>query len=49
VNAGLTANSTEVSRMAAASADQAVRYLGDFFAKQGWISGNQVKPPRFAY
>ncbi|HMF50273.1 MAG TPA: DUF4410 domain-containing protein [Candidatus Saccharimonadales bacterium] len=49
VNAGLTANSTEVSRMAAASADQAVRYLGDFFAKQGWINGNQVKPPRFAY
>ena len=49
VNAGLTANSTEVSRMAAASADQAVRYLSDFFAKQGWINGNQVNPPRFAY
>jgi hypothetical protein len=30
VNAGLTVNSTEVSRTAAASADQAVRYLGDF-------------------
>jgi hypothetical protein len=49
VSAGLTANSTEVSRMAAASADQAVRYLGDFFAKQGWINGNHMKPPRFAY
>jgi hypothetical protein len=49
VNAGLTTNSTEVSRMAAASADQAVRYLGDFFAQQDWINGNQVNPPRFAY
>jgi len=33
---------------AARAADQAVRYLGDFFAKQGWING-KVKPPRFAY
>ncbi len=34
---------SEVERMAAHSADQAVAYLSEFFAKQGWIRPDQVK------
>jgi hypothetical protein len=46
VAAGLNGNSSAVGRMAAASADQAIRYLSEFFAKQGWIPENQVRPAR---
>jgi hypothetical protein len=35
--------------MAAASADQAVRYLSEFFAKQGWISQDMIKRARISY
>ena len=34
---------SEVERMAGHSADQAVAYLSEFFAKQGWIHPDQVK------
>lgn len=34
---------SEIERMAAHSADQAVAYLSEFFAKQGWIRPDQVK------
>jgi hypothetical protein len=34
---------SEVARMASHSADQAVAYLSEFFAKQGWISPDQVR------
>jgi hypothetical protein len=34
---------SEVERMAAHSADQAVAYLSEFFAEQGWILPDQVK------
>ncbi len=34
---------SEVERMAGHSADQAVAYLSEFFAKQGWIRPDQVK------
>ncbi len=34
---------SEVERMAAHSADQAVAYLSEFFANQGWIRPDQVK------
>ena len=34
---------SEIERMAAHSADQAVAYLSEFFAKQGWIPPDQVK------
>ncbi len=34
---------SEVERMAAHSADQAVAYLSEFFARQGWIRPDQVK------
>ncbi len=34
---------SEVERMGGQSADQAVAYLSEFFAKQGWIRPDQVK------
>ena len=34
---------SEIERMAAHSADQAVAYLSEFFAKQDWIRPDQVK------
>ncbi len=34
---------SEVERIAAHSADQAVAYLSEFFAKQGWIRPDQLK------
>ena len=37
---------SEVERMAAHSADQAVAYLSEFFAKQDWIRPDQVKRPK---
>jgi hypothetical protein len=53
VTAGMAASSavggavkehhSEVERMAGHSADQAVAYLSEFFAKQGWIRPDQVK------
>jgi len=33
-------------RMTGHSADQAVKYLSEFFAKQGWIRPDQLKKPR---
>lgn len=36
---------SEIERMAAHSADQAVAYLSEFFVKQGWIRPDQVKRP----
>jgi len=49
VATGLTHNSSDVVRMAAASADEAVRYLSEFFAKLGWIKTGQLKKARIAY
>jgi len=49
VATGLTANGSTVGHMAAASADQAVRFLSEFFARQGWIAEDQVKGARIAY
>jgi len=39
----IKAYKSEVDRMAAKSADEAVKYLGEFFQKQGWIRPGQVK------
>ncbi len=39
---------SEVERMAGHSADQAVAYLSEFFAKQGWIPPDRVKKPKVA-
>ena len=49
VATGLTANGSTVGHMAAASADQAVRFLSEFFARQGWIAEGQVRGARMAY
>ena len=46
---GLDTYSSDVERMTANSADQAVRYLSEFFLKQGWIRKEQVRKARIAY
>jgi hypothetical protein len=38
-----------VAAMAAANADQAARYLSEFFAKQGWVDAAKVKKARIGY
>jgi hypothetical protein len=40
---------SDVERMSANSADQVVRYLSEFFVKQGWIRADQVRKARMAY
>ena len=40
---------SDVARMAASSGDQVVRYLSEFFAKQGWIRADQVRKARMIY
>ena len=40
---------SDVARMAAASGDQVVRYLSEFFAQQGWIRPDQVRKARISY
>lgn len=55
VTVGLTAaravgsGPSNVGDMATASADQAVRYLSEFFARQNWIATNQAKKARIGY
>ena len=46
---GVTTYKSEVARMAASSGDQVVRYLSEFFAKQGWIRADQVRKARVVY
>jgi hypothetical protein len=46
---GAKTYSSDVERMTANSADQAVRYLSEFFLKQGWIRKEQVRKARIAY
>ena len=43
---GVKTYKSDVARMAAASGDQAARYLSEFFAKQGWIRADQVRKAR---
>jgi hypothetical protein len=43
---GVKTYKSDVARMAASSGDQAVRYLSEFFAKQGWIRADQVRKAR---
>jgi Domain of unknown function (DUF4410) len=42
-------HNSDVARMAAASGDQVVRYLSEFFAQQGWIRADQVRKARISY
>jgi hypothetical protein len=46
---GVKTYKSDVARMAAESGDQVVRYLSEFFAKQGWIRPDQVRKARMAY
>ena len=46
---GTKTYNSDVARMAAASGDQVVRYLSEFFAQQGWIRSDQVRKARIAY
>jgi hypothetical protein len=46
---GLKTYNSDMERMTANSADQAVRYLSEFFLKQGWIGKKQVRKARIAY
>ncbi len=49
IGTGYEAYRTDVVQMAMFSAEQSVRYLSEFFAKQGWIGSDQVKKARIAY
>ena len=49
VAAGVNGKASDIGHMAAASADQVVRYLSEFFAKQGWISQDLIKRARISY
>ncbi|MBM4260431.1 MAG: DUF4410 domain-containing protein [Deltaproteobacteria bacterium] len=46
---GFKPDSDEVVPMAGSSGDQAVRYLSEFFARQGWIPPDRVRRARIAY
>jgi len=46
---GVKTYKSDVARMAAASGDQAARYLSEFFAAQGWIRSDQVRKARMVY
>jgi hypothetical protein len=46
---GVKTYKSDVARMAAASGDQVVRYLSEYFAKQGWIKPDQVRKARVVY
>ena len=46
---GIKMYNSGVARMAAASGDQVVRYLSEFFGAQGWIRPDQVRKARIVY
>jgi hypothetical protein len=45
----ITSGPADVAAMAAANADQAARYLSEFFARQGWVDAAKVKKARIGY
>ena len=45
----ITSGPTDVAAMAAANADQAARYLSEFFAQQGWLDTAKVQKARIGY
>ena len=45
----ITTGSTNVAGMAVSNAEQAARYLSEFFANQGWIAASQAKKARIGY
>jgi hypothetical protein len=49
VASGVSANGATIGHMAASSAEQSVRFLSEFFARQGWIGQAQVRGAQIAY
>jgi Domain of unknown function (DUF4410) len=49
VSSGFSAYQTEVAQLALASAEEAVRYLSEYFAARGWVQAHQVRKARIAY
>lgn len=49
IASGLNANGATVSQMAASSAEQSVRFLSEFFARQGWIGQAQARGAQIVY
>jgi hypothetical protein len=45
----ITSGPSDVAAMAAANADQAARYLSEFFARQGWVDAAKIKKARIGY
>lgn len=45
---GIQEDLTSAEQMALASAEQALRFLSEFFARQGWIDASQVRKARMA-
>lgn len=48
VSRGIQGDLTSAEQMAAATAEQAARFLSEFFARQGWIDAAQVRKARLA-
>ena len=48
-SSGISAYLSEMSQMANSSADEAVRYLSEFFAGHGWIARDQMTRARIAH
>jgi hypothetical protein len=48
-SSGVSAYLSEMSQMASSSADEAVRYLSEYFARQGWIAPHQVTKARIVH
>ena len=46
---GVKSYKSDVARMAAASGDQAARYLSEFFATHGWIEPDKARKARRVY
>jgi uncharacterized protein DUF4410 len=46
VASSMSANTSNITGLATANANQTLRYLADFFADQGWISFGQAKAAR---
>jgi uncharacterized membrane protein len=45
---GMKGHRSQVEQMTARSAEQAVAYLSEYFAKQGWITSEKVKRVKVA-
>ena len=49
VSTGMNITPSQLTSMAASSAEQAVRFLSEFFSQQGWIVANRAKKAQIVY